>query len=80
MKFNDILIAAIFLILAVTVVVSAQGFPPSPGQPVGPALFPTVVGIASDLQASFCLSARLEQQGRGSGLRRPPTCGIRERC
>ena len=45
MRLHDSVLAALFFVLAVAVVVTARGFPPSPGQPVGPGLFPTVVGV-----------------------------------
>jgi putative tricarboxylic transport membrane protein len=45
MKLHDSILAALFFALAVAVVATAQGFPPSPGQPVGPGLFPTAVGV-----------------------------------
>jgi putative tricarboxylic transport membrane protein len=57
MRLHDSLLATLFFALAVAVVATAQGFPPSPGQPVGPGLFPTAVGVCLAL-ASVALFVR----------------------
>jgi putative tricarboxylic transport membrane protein len=46
MKLNDAVFGAIFVLLAVAVLVHVQRFPTIPGQQVGPALFPGVVAAA----------------------------------
>jgi len=44
MKFSDTLSGLIAAAFGLAIVVHAQTFPPMPGQPVGPALFPTLIG------------------------------------
>jgi putative tricarboxylic transport membrane protein len=43
MKFNDTILGAIFLALALGLIALAQGFHTPPGQRFGPAFFPTIV-------------------------------------
>ncbi len=51
MKIHDSVVAVALFALALAVVLAAQRFPPAPGQPVGPGLFPTVVGVCLGLAA-----------------------------
>lgn len=44
MRFSDRLSGLLVLIFGVAIAAYARTFPPMPGQPVGPSLFPTVVG------------------------------------
>jgi putative tricarboxylic transport membrane protein len=44
-KFNDALLGAVFLALAVAVLVTIQGFPKIPGQSIGPGAFPGLIAI-----------------------------------
>jgi putative tricarboxylic transport membrane protein len=44
MKVSDALTGALVLILGTAVFLYARTFPPMPGQPVGPSLFPSLVG------------------------------------
>ena len=44
MKVSDTLTGALVLLLGAAVFFYAQTFPPMPGQPVGPSLFPSIVG------------------------------------
>jgi len=44
-KFNDALLGAVFLALAVAVLVTLQGFPKIPGQSIGPGAFPGLIAI-----------------------------------
>lgn len=46
MRLNDRLSGLLVLILGAAIAGYARTFPPMPGQPVGPALFPTVIGCA----------------------------------
>ena len=55
MRIHDGLIGAVFLVLALAVLWHIQDFPPAPGQPYGPALFPGL--IAAGLAASSGLLA-----------------------
>jgi putative tricarboxylic transport membrane protein len=63
MKLHDSILAATFLALAIAVVVGAQAFPPSPGQVVGPALFPTAVGICLGTSSAILLVRSLAVSG-----------------
>jgi putative tricarboxylic transport membrane protein len=44
MKLGDAASGLLAALLGVAVVLQARTFPPMPGQPVGPSLFPTVIG------------------------------------
>jgi len=44
MRFNDALSGILFLIFGIVIVAHAQTFPLSPGQDIGPGLFPTLLG------------------------------------
>ena len=46
MRLNDTAAGLIAAVCGVLVLVQAQTFPPMPGQPIGPGLFPMVVGAA----------------------------------
>jgi putative tricarboxylic transport membrane protein len=46
MKVSDKLSGLLALILGAAVVAQTRTFPPMPGQPIGPALFPAVIGAA----------------------------------
>ena len=63
MKLHDSILAAAFLVLAIAVVMGAQAFPPSPGQPVGPALFPTAVGVCLGIGSAILLVRSLVASG-----------------
>ena len=77
MKLHDSILAAAFLLLAIAVVAGAQAFPPSPGQPVGPALFPTVIGTCLGIGSAILLVRSLATSGpkmwfsASAELRRP---------
>jgi putative tricarboxylic transport membrane protein len=43
MRFNDSLVGAVFLALAIAIIVTASGFHTPPGQRFGPGFFPTIV-------------------------------------
>jgi putative tricarboxylic transport membrane protein len=79
MKLHDSIVAAVFLVLAIAVVAGAQAFPPAPGQPVGPALFPTAVGICLGVASVVLLVHSLAPSGPrvwaawSPDLRRPRT-------
>jgi putative tricarboxylic transport membrane protein len=63
MKLHDSILAGAFLALAIAVVVGAQAFPPAPGQPVGPALFPTAVGVCLGIGSAILLVRSLAASG-----------------
>ena len=79
MKLHDSILGGVFVALSIAVVVGAQAFPPSPGQPVGPALFPTAVGICLGIGSAFLLVRSLAASGPKAwfsvspDLRRPRT-------
>lgn len=45
MKLSDTLSGVLTAIFGLAVLLYARTFPPMPGQPIGPALFPSVIGI-----------------------------------
>lgn len=45
MRFNDAVFGALFLALGAAVLFAVRGFPNIPGQPVGPALFPSLIAV-----------------------------------
>lgn len=46
MRFSDAASGVVAMILGIAVVAHARTFPPMPGQPVGPSLFPSLIGGA----------------------------------
>ncbi|RUT29297.1 tripartite tricarboxylate transporter TctB family protein [Arsenicitalea aurantiaca] len=44
MRFNDAVLGAVFIALALYMIITAAGFPSFAGQPYGASLFPTVMG------------------------------------
>jgi putative tricarboxylic transport membrane protein len=68
MRLHDSILAALFFVLAVAVVVTARGFPPSPGQPVGPGLFPTVIGVCLAVASVGLFVRSLRMAGARSWL------------
>lgn len=59
MKLSDTLSGLLIVLAGIAVVAHAAGFPPGPGQPIGPSAFPTVIGIGLTL-----LGAGLAYTGR----------------
>ena len=49
MKLNDAVFGLLLLALAVTVLVVTASYPTVPAQRVGPALFPSLIAVASPL-------------------------------
>jgi putative tricarboxylic transport membrane protein len=45
MKLHDAVSGLLILIVGIAVTAEAAGFPPMPGQSIGPALFPSILGI-----------------------------------
>jgi putative tricarboxylic transport membrane protein len=46
MRFSDAATGVVAMIVGIAVVAHARTFPPMPGQPVGPSLFPSLIGGA----------------------------------
>ena len=69
MRISDRLSGLVTAALGIAVVAMAATFPPMPGQPVGPALFPTVIGCGLVL---FAVPARLERRRDEGTLRLAP--------
>ncbi len=63
MRLGDAPIGAAFLALAVAVLWHIRDFPPAPGQPYGPALFPGLIAVGLAV-ASALLIASAWQSGR----------------
>ncbi|MBI4624232.1 MAG: tripartite tricarboxylate transporter TctB family protein [Verrucomicrobia bacterium] len=62
MRLNDTLSGWLMLILGLTIVACALTFPPMPGQNIGPALFPQIIGGG----LAFC-GVALVRSGRRAG-------------
>lgn len=73
MRIHDGLIGAVFLVLALAVLWHVQDYPPAPGQPHGPALFPGL--IATGLAISSALLVLTS--ARAGSAPSPVTAGTR---
>jgi len=67
MKLNDAVFGALFLVLAIAVLVASRAFPAIPGQQIGPGAFPSL--IASILAVSSLLLIARGLRFRRSGQR-----------
>ncbi|WP_192805142.1 tripartite tricarboxylate transporter TctB family protein [Noviherbaspirillum aerium] len=65
MKFNDAVFGAVFLVLAIAVLITARSFPAIPGQQIGPGAFPTVVASIM----AVCALLLIVRGVRGAGSR-----------
>ena len=63
MRLNDTLTGILLFLFGLAVVGCAQTFPPSPGQPIGPGLFPALIGGGLGLCGLTLLRAGLRQRG-----------------
>jgi putative tricarboxylic transport membrane protein len=75
MRIHDSLIGAVLLLLSLAVLWHVQSFPPAPGQPYGPALFPGLIAAGMAI-ASAALTWQGWRAGGpllavGAGLRSP---------
>ena len=61
MKLNDAVFGALLLARGSAVLFAIQGFPKSPGQPVGPALFPGLIAIGLCICGALLLLRGLRQ-------------------
>ena len=64
MKLNDTLSGVLVALAGAAIVLNARTFPEMPGQPVGPALFPTVIGVGLLVCAAVLMVSGL----RGGGV------------
>lgn len=55
MRIHDSLTGALLLLLSLAVLWHIQGFPPAPGQPYGPALFPGLVAAGLALASALLI-------------------------
>ena len=63
MKFGDLVSGLLSALLGAAVVLHARTFPPMPGQPVGPSLFPILIGAGLILAgAALVLGAVLRRE------------------
>jgi putative tricarboxylic transport membrane protein len=63
MRLNDTLTGILLLLFGLAVVGYVQTFPSSPGQPIGPALFPALIGGGLGLCGLTLVRAGLRQRG-----------------
>lgn len=64
MRFNDALSGAVFMLLALWLIVTAASFPTLPGQPYGAALLPRVVGAGFAICGLLLVLRGLSAAGR----------------
>ncbi|MFD0466146.1 tripartite tricarboxylate transporter TctB family protein [Microvirga aerilata] len=76
MKIHDSLIGLGFLILAIATFLSSQGLAPAPGQPVGPALFPTIISIVLAIASVALIVRSLKASGPAHGSAPRRTCYV----
>jgi putative tricarboxylic transport membrane protein len=62
MRFNDAVIGAVLLALALAMMAYTRGFPPMPGQNYGPALFPVLIGIGLSVCAVLLIGKGWRQR------------------
>jgi putative tricarboxylic transport membrane protein len=63
MKLGDAASGLLAALLGVVVVLQARTFPPMPGQPVGPSLFPTVIGAGLIVAGAALIVAGVRRNG-----------------
>jgi putative tricarboxylic transport membrane protein len=63
MRLNETLTGLLLFLFGIAVVGFAQTFPPSPGQPIGPGLFPALIGGGLGLCGLTLLRAGFRQRG-----------------
>jgi putative tricarboxylic transport membrane protein len=70
MKLNDAVFGALFLVLAIAVLITAQSFPVIPGQKIGPGAFPMVLAAILGLCALLLIARGLRsgQQWMEAGV------------
>lgn len=66
MTLQDRIGGFILVILGVAVVIASLGLPSIPGQPVGPAVFPTVLGVALGLAGLVIFAKPQHQVSQGT--------------
>ena len=64
MRVNDAVSGAVFIALAIALIVTAMGFPTLHGQPYGAALFPTVIGAGLAICGAILILRGLSPAGR----------------
>lgn len=63
MRLNDTFAGGLFVVIGAAIVIHAQTFPPSPGQNIGPDLFPSVIGAGLALCGLSFIWSGLRAQG-----------------
>lgn len=64
---GDAPVGAVFLVLALAVLWHVSDYPPAPGQPYGPALFPGLIAVGLAVCSALLMFA--PSRARGGGLR-----------
>ena len=64
MKFSDALSGLLTLVFGIGIAAYATTFPPMPGQPIGPAFFPIVIGTGMGLFGAGLTIGGLRERGR----------------
>ncbi|MEO6567321.1 MAG: tripartite tricarboxylate transporter TctB family protein [Opitutaceae bacterium] len=78
MRLNDTLTGILLFVVGVAVAGYAQTFPPSPGQQIGPGLFPSVIGCGLALCGVVLLVSAVRQSRAMAALRLRETANVSE--
>ncbi len=65
MKLNDAVWGALFILLSVALLVHIQRFPTIPGQNIGPALFPGIIGVGLAISGALLIVKGLAVRAQG---------------
>ena len=65
MKLNDAVWGALFILLAVSLLVHVQSFPKIPGQNIGPALFPGIIAVGLAVCGALLIVKGLAVRAQG---------------
>ena len=75
MTFSDRVSGVLTFALGLAVVIRTQGFPPMPGQPIGPAMFPAVIGAVLMMTGSVLFAGSFRRRAASyeiaAWMRRP---------
>lgn len=70
MRLGDAPIGAAFLALAVAVLWHIRDFPPAPGQPYGPALFPGLIAVGLAVASALLIASAWQSSRRAATFNR----------
>ena len=68
MTFSDRVSGVLTFALGLAVVIRTQSFPPMPGQPVGPAMFPMAIGAVLMIAGAVLFAGSVRQRAASYGI------------